>query len=70
MKTMLTSFAGQLLSKEQMRTVKGGTYQQYTCKCSGSSGGYMVAAESAMDAGYYAQTYCGNNNVSCSTHQQ
>jgi hypothetical protein len=79
MKKILSLFTEQLLSKEQLKKIKGGYEENpmwdgcryYRCTCPNSSGGagdwdfigYMCTTQELMDASY---NICGNCCATCS----
>ncbi len=68
MKTILMSFSDSILSRNQMKMIKGGDGAGYTCtvtcgncvsSCTGSIGCYMVEAQEA-DGSITVFPYCNN----------
>ena len=60
MKKVLSKFAEQVLSKEQMQKVTGGL-TEITCTCSGG-GGWQGLIHTSSDVNFLNSYYCG-----CST---
>ena len=63
MKKLIKNFANNLLSKEQMKNVKGGWCYAYSCKCGGSNyNGWGNLSDYRGDANRYCQ---GQGPVNC-----
>jgi natural product precursor len=63
MKTIISKFSKDALSKDNMKEVKGGWYYTFSCSC-GDSG--FTGSGDLNDYRYMARYYCsGRGGVSC-----